>query len=74
MILTNEDLAQYPAETMKQTFAFLGLPECNSINYKPRNVGSYPQVDAHLLSRLSNFFQPHNQRLEEFLGRKFNWD
>ena len=73
LILTNEDLAQYPAETMKQTFDFLGLPECNSINYEPRNVGSYPQVDANLLSRLSNFFQPHNQRLEEFLGRKFNW-
>ena len=74
LILTNENLARYPAETMKQAFNFLGLPECNSINYKPRNVGSYPQIDENLLSRLSNFFQPHNQRLEEFLGRKFNWD
>ena len=74
LILTNEDLARYPAETMNQAFDFLGLPKCNSIEYSPRNVGSYPQVDANLLSHLSNFFQPHNQRLEELLGRKFNWD
>ena len=74
LILTNEDLAQYPKETMKQAFDFLGLPECNSIDYQPRNVGSYPQIDENLLSRLSNFFRPHNQRLEEFMGRKFGWD
>ncbi len=73
LILTNEDLAQYPAETMKQAFDFLGLPEYNAIAYHPQNVGSYPQIDENLLSRLSNFFQPHNQRLEEFLGREFNW-
>ena len=73
LILTNEDLAQDPERTMKQTFDFLGLPECNSIEYHPKNVGSYPQADANLLSRLSNFFQPHNQKLEEYLGRKFNW-
>ncbi len=74
LILTNEQLAQYPEDTMKRAFEFLGLPECNSIEYHRRNVGSYPQVDAKLLSRLSNFFRPHNQRLEELLGRKFNWD
>ena len=74
LILTNEDLAQYPGETMKQAFGFLELPECNSIQYNPRNVGSYPQINDQLLSRLSEFFQPHNQRLEEFLGRKFDWN
>ena len=74
LILTNEDLAQYPEATMKQAYNFLGLPECNSIEYQLQNVGSYPQVDADLLSRLSDFYRPHNQRLEEFLGRKFNWE
>ena len=74
LILTNEELAQYPAETMKQAFDFLELPEYNAIEYHPRNVRAYPQADANLLSRLSNFFQPHNQRLEELLGRKFNWN
>ena len=74
LILTNEELAQYPEQTMKQAFDFLDLPDCNSIEYHPRNVGAYPQIDADLLSRLSKFFRPHNQRLEEFLDRKFNWD
>ena len=74
LIVKNADLAQYPAATMNQAFDFLGLPECNSIEYKPRNIGSYPNVDENLLSLLSEFFRPHNQRLEEFLGRKMNWD
>ncbi len=75
LILTNEDLAQNPAGVMKQTFNFLGLPEYDGINYTPRNVGSYPKdIDPDLLSRLQDFYRPHNQRLEEFLERKFNWD
>lgn len=74
LILTNEELAQKPKETMKQAFDFLEIPQCNSITYHPKNVGSYPQVDDDLLLRLSNFFRPHNQKLEKFLGRKFDWD
>ncbi|KEI65119.1 hypothetical protein A19Y_8007 (plasmid) [Planktothrix agardhii NIVA-CYA 126/8] len=23
---------------------------------------------------LAEFFRPHNQKLEEYLGMKFNWD
>ena len=74
LILTNEDLAQYPEKTMKQAFDFLEIPQCYSIQYQPKNVGSYPLMDTNILSRLSNFYKPHNQRLEELLGRKFNWD
>ncbi len=75
LILSNEDLAQDPAGVMKQVFDFLGLPENNAMNYIPRNVGHYPKdIDPNLLSRLQAFYQPYNQRLEEFLGRKFNWD
>ncbi len=75
LILSNEDFAQNPAGVMRKTFNFLGLPEYDGINYTPRNVGSYPKdIDPDLLSRLQDFYRPHNQRLEEFLGRKFNWD
>ncbi len=75
LILTNEDLTQNPSGVMKQVFNFLGLPEYDGIDYTPRNVGNYPKdIDPDLLSRLQDFYRPHNQRLEEFLGRKFNWD
>ena len=75
LILSNEDLAQDPAGVMKQVFNFLGLPEDRNISYTPRNVGNYPKdIDPDLLSRLQDFYRPYNQQLEEFLGRKFNWD
>lgn len=75
LILSNEDLARNPAGVMKQVCDFLGLPENQSINYTPRNVGNYPKdIDPDLLSRLQDFYRPHNQKLEDFLGRKFDWD
>jgi tetratricopeptide (TPR) repeat protein len=75
LILTNEDLAQNPAGVMKQTFDFLALPDHDAMNYTPRNVGHYPKdIDPDLLARLQEFYRPHNQKLEELLGRKLNWD
>jgi tetratricopeptide (TPR) repeat protein len=75
LILRNEDLAKNPATVMKQVFESLGLPDYQQIHYPPRNKGTYSeQVDEGLLSRLKDFYRPHNQRLEEFLGMKFDWD
>ncbi|MGB3510484.1 MAG: tetratricopeptide repeat protein [Microcoleaceae cyanobacterium] len=74
LILNNEDLATDPDTVMKQVFEFLGLPEHKFIKYIPKNVGRYSQViNEGLLSRLSDFYRPHNQKLEELLGKNFNW-
>ncbi len=75
LVLSNEDLAQDPAGVMKQVFDFLEMPENNTIRYIPKNVGHYPSdINPNLLSRLQKFFRSHNQRLEDFLGRKFDWE
>jgi hypothetical protein len=75
LILRNEDLSQAPAAVMSQVFEFLGVPDCQHIEYPRKNTTTYPsQIDEILLTRLQEFYRPHNQKLEEFLGRKFNWD
>ena len=75
LILRNEDLSQEPAAIMSQVFEFLEVPDYPDIQYPRKNTTTYPsQIDESLLTRLQDFYQPHNQRLEEFLGRKFNWD
>ncbi len=75
LILRTEDLSENPAVVMKQVFEFLDLPDYTQIQYSTRNKGNYSsEIDQDLLTRLYNFYQPHNQRLEEFLGRKFDWD
>ena len=73
LILRGEDLYQTPDNTMKQVFDFLGLPEHKLAKYKKLNSGSYTPISDLLRQRLSKYFQPHNQRLEEYLGIKFNW-
>ncbi|NEP91018.1 MAG: tetratricopeptide repeat protein [Okeania sp. SIO2C2] len=73
LILRGEDLYQAPDNTMKQVFGFLGLPQHQLPKYKKLNSGSYAPISDLLRQRLSEYFQPHNQRLEKYLGMKFNW-
>ncbi|MEM1167813.1 MAG: tetratricopeptide repeat protein [Cyanobacteria bacterium P01_H01_bin.35] len=73
LILKSEDMYKNPAATMKQVFNFLELPDYqlpNYINYYP---GSYTPIKPNLHQQLSELFQPHNQKLEEYLGMKLDW-
>jgi tetratricopeptide (TPR) repeat protein len=73
LILKSEDLYQQPEQTMKQVFDFLGLPNYESGDYKNYFAGDYPGVNEKIRQRLSRFFEPHNRKLEAFLGKKLNW-
>ena len=74
LLLKSEAFWQEPAETMKQVFAFLGLPPLQFDRYPKHNIGSYPEIEGDLKARLADFFAPHNQKLEEYLGMEFSWD
>ncbi|MGD1714278.1 tetratricopeptide repeat-containing sulfotransferase family protein [Dapis sp. BLCC M172] len=73
LILPSEEFYNDPKNTMKQVFNFLGLPDYQIQNYPKLNAGSYTSISESLRQKLSDYFQPHNQRLEEYLGMKFNW-
>ncbi|MEM1167810.1 MAG: tetratricopeptide repeat protein [Cyanobacteria bacterium P01_H01_bin.35] len=73
LILPSEEFYSDPKTTMKQVFNFLGLPDYQIQNYPKLNAGSYTSISEALRQKLSDYFQPHNQRLEEYLGMKFNW-
>ena len=74
LILKSEDMYENPAATTKQVFDFLDLPYYELLEYKHYFPGSYPPINASLRSQLSELFQPHNQKLEEYIGMKFNWN
>ena len=74
LVLKSEAFWQEPAETMKQVFAFLGLPPLEFDSYPQHNIGSYPEIEGDLKARLADFFKPHNRKLEEYLGMGFSWD
>ncbi|TAE93886.1 MAG: sulfotransferase, partial [Oscillatoriales cyanobacterium] len=74
LILKSEDLYAGAATTVNQVLAFLELPEYQLSEYQNANPGSYQRVNESVLELLSDYFKPYNQELEEYLGRKFDWE
>lgn len=74
LILDADDMYADPPAILKQIFSFLELPHWELKEYKNFNEGGYSKLDPTLRNRLIDLFKPHNQRLYDLLGRKFNWD
>jgi len=74
LLLGNEELSSNPAETFDRVISFLNLPAFEPKNFKRLNAFPYPDMSAEMRKRLVRYFEPHNQRLYEILGRRFEWD
>ena len=76
LIIQSEEFFRDPSKIYNQVLDFLGVENFNLEQYeqfrKQDYIKSKLPVDIH--ERLANYFKPHNQRLYEFLGRKFDWD
>ena len=73
LILKSEDMYENPPATTKKVFDFLGLSNYQLLEYKNYFPGSYPPINGDLRCQLSELFQPYNEKLEGYLGIKFNW-
>lgn len=86
LILRSEDLYSNPAEVVRLTLEFLGVPERDiktNKDYKQyrlaRKTGYLskdkpPAMDPEIREYLIDYFKPHNARLSALLGRDFGWD
>jgi hypothetical protein len=79
LILKSEEFYADPLAAFKQVAAFLNLPQAEprikKQAYKQYEHNTYSsQMDPALRKRLSEYFEPHNARLYEFLGIDFGWD
>jgi hypothetical protein len=77
LVLQSEEFYKHTAETLKLTQDFLGLPY-REIKLSPRHTSrkatyEYEPMDPALRQRLKDFFEPHNRRLYDYLGRDFGW-
>jgi hypothetical protein len=72
LILKSEEFYANPAESVKPVFEFLGLPDCRLAEYRKYNAGEYPPICDSTQRYLREYFQPHNQRLEDYFGIKFS--
>ncbi len=74
LILKSEDFYEQPEVMIKKVFEFLNLPDFVLTEFKTYNQGFYQPIPTEVRTQLHNFFDSQNQRLEDFLGRKFNWN
>ncbi|MEG4346628.1 tetratricopeptide repeat protein [Microcoleus sp. A003_D6] len=74
LILKSEDFYAGAATIVQQVLEFLDLPEYQLSEYQNANPGSYQRVNESVRDRLSDYFRPYNQELEDYLGRKFDWE
>ena len=77
LVLKSEDFFERPREILKLVLDFLDLPDWEPGASELRdkvNKGKYEQgMDPTIRRRLEDFFEPHNQRLYEYLGVDFGW-
>lgn len=79
-ILKSEEFYREPEAALEEVSAFLGLSTRSfdsGARQTPRpiyNLAHYDNMDPTTRERLVAFFEPHNQRLYEFLGRDLGWE
>ncbi len=77
LVLKSEDFFKHQADTLKLVQEFLGLPyreiEIPSRKTSRESTYEYEPMDPALRQRLEAFFEPHNKRLYDYLGRDFGW-
>lgn len=73
LILRSEDLHETPAKIYTQVLDYLGLPAWQPDQFFPYNRSRRATMAPETRARLSDFFQPHNQRLYHLLNRDFQW-
>ena len=74
LILKSEDFFANPSETVDLVLEFLDLPERDFELEGKRNEGGYSEpMAADTRQWLRDYYEPHNKRLYEYLGRDFGW-
>ena len=73
LVLRFEDLAADPLAVLNTTLAFLGLAPAGRVDLEARHTRSYPPMATATAEALRAYFEPHNRRLEQLLGRPMGW-
>jgi hypothetical protein len=73
LVLRFEDLHRGALDVLNRALAFVDLPPLAHARLEPRNTRSYPPLDARTAQRLRQYFEPHNDRLEQLLGVRLGW-
>ena len=74
LIIPSEDLAQKPDQVLTKVFEFLDLPYFKIKDFTRQNKREYHPMKDETRKLLVEFYKPHNKKLFDMLGSKFDWD
>ena len=74
LLISSEELAVNTDKTISEVFEFLEVPDQKINDLTKQNKIKYPKMKDSTREILINFFKPHNEKLFEILGSKFDWD
>lgn len=75
LVLSSETFFKNHLEAMKEIYDFLGISFFEPKDLHIRNKREYPvPLSEKTRKELSDFFRPHNERLFEMIGKRFNWN
>ena len=74
LIIKTEEFEDDIQNFMNKVFEFLELPSQKIKLLNKQNVGSYKPMEPSIRKLLIEYFKPHNEKLNQFLQRDFEWD
>ena len=74
LMIPSEDLAQKPDQVLRKVFEFLDLPYFKIKDFTRQNKREYHPMKDETRKLLVEFYKPHNKKLFDMLGSKFDWD
>ena len=74
LIIPSEDLALKPDQVLTKVFEFLDLPYFKIKDFTRQNKREYHPMKDETRELLVEFYKPHNKKLFDMLGSKFDWD
>jgi len=72
-VIASEDYYADPQAALDEVFEFLDLPPERVASGEVRNAAGGDDLEPAIRDALAARFAPHNDRLEELTGRRFDW-
>jgi hypothetical protein len=74
LILNSDDFFADPQSVLNEVCTFIGIGEYSPANLRVYNQRQYASMKPETRAHLREYFEPHNQKLYQLIGRKFEWD
>jgi hypothetical protein len=74
LIIQSEEFFKNPSKIYNDVLEFLGLPSYDLKEYDAIRKQQKSILEKHTRDKLQHYFKPHNDKLYELLGKKFDWE